>query len=63
MKMMESSMTHDELEGANTRKYFIDRSGTKETKQFQYRQTFGLHFRYIYQIENHNNWRHVPIYL
>ena len=46
MKAMTSWMTLDELEGARTRRDFIDSSGTKETKQFTYRQPFGLHFRY-----------------
>ena len=30
MKIMASWMTVDELEGARTRRYFIDSSGTKE---------------------------------
>ena len=50
MNIMVSWMTLDELEGAKTRRYFIDRSGTKETKQFTYRQPFGIHFRYRHQV-------------
>ena len=34
MKIMETWTTLDELEGARTRRYFIDSSGTKETNQF-----------------------------
>ena len=44
MKMMAGWMTLDELEGAITRRDFIYSSVTKETKQFTYRQSFGLHF-------------------
>ena len=63
MKIMESWMTLYELEGARTRRHFIDRSGTKDMKQFKHRQQFGIHFRYIHQVENNNNCRHAPIYL
>ena len=35
----------------------------KETRQFTYLQPFGLHFRYRYQVDDHNNWRHAPISL
>ena len=63
MKIIASYMTIDELEGAKTRREFIDSSGTKETKQFTYRHPFGIHFRYIYQLENHNNQIHAPISL
>ena len=50
MKIMVSWMTLDELEDARTIIYFIDISGTKETKQFIYWQPFGIHFRYINQV-------------
>ena len=63
MKIMVSWMKLDELEGASTGRYFIDSSGTKETKQFTYRQQFWLHLRYIYQVNSHNNQRHAPISL
>ena len=58
MKIMASWMAIDELEGARTRKYFIDISSTKERKQFTYRKPFMLHFRYIHQVDNHNNQTH-----
>ena len=45
MKIMVSWMTLDELEGGRTRIYFIDRSGTKDTKQFKYWKPFGNNFR------------------
>ena len=63
MKIMASWMTLDGLEGARTRRYFIDINGTKETKHFTYRKPFGIHFRYIHQVDDHNNWIHVPIFL
>ena len=63
MKIIVSCMTLDELEGESTGRYFIERSGTKETKQFTYRQPFGLHFRYIHQVDDHNNRRYEPISL
>ena len=45
MKKMVSWVTLDELEGESKRRGFIDISDTKETKQFTYRNPFGLHFR------------------
>ena len=36
---------------------------TKDTKKFTHQYIFGLHFRYIYQVDEHNNWRHELIYL
>ena len=63
MKIVVSWMTIYKLEGTKTRIDFIYSSGKKETKQFSYRQTFGIHFRYIYQVCNHNNRRHMPILL
>ena len=63
MKIMASWTKIDELEGARKSRYFIDRSGTKETKLFTYRQSFGIHFRYMHQVDNKNNWRHAPISL
>ena len=45
MKIMLSWIKLDEVEGASTRRYFIDSSGMKEMKQFTYWQPFGIHFR------------------
>ena len=61
MKIMASWTTLDELEGARTSRYFIDRSGTKDINDFTYRQILGIHFIYIHQGENHINWIHAPI--
>ena len=63
MKIMASWMTLDELEGARTIRYLVDSSGTKETKQFTYRQPFGLQIRYIHQVDDYNNQIHAPISL
>ena len=63
MKIMVSWMTLDELEGARKRRYFIDISGTKETKKFTYRHPFGIYFIYRHQVNNHNNQIHVTISL
>ena len=63
MKIMASWMTRYALEVARTRRCFKDSSGTKDTKQFTYRQPFGIHFRYRHQLHDHNNWIHAPISL
>ena len=63
IKIMASWMTRYELEGAKTRRDCIYRSGNNETKQFKYRQPFGLHFRYIHQVDDHNNQIHAIISL
>ena len=63
MKIMASWVTLGDLEDANTRRYFIDRSGTKETNYFTYQNPFGVHYKYRQQVENHNYKIHVPISL
>ena len=63
MHIMSIRMKLDELEGASKRRYFIEISGMKETKQFTYRQTFGINFRYRHQVYDHNNCGHAPIYV
>ena len=54
-KIMASCMTLDYLEGTKTRIYFIDRNGTKEADKFTYWKPFGINFRYIQQVDDHNN--------
>ena len=63
IKIMESWVTLDEIKGVITRRYFIDISGKKYTKQFTYWQPFVIHFIYIHQLYNHNNRTNAPIYL
>ena len=52
----------DEFEVEKTRRDFIYSSGTKDQKQFSHRQLFGIHFWYINQVDDHNNWLHVSIF-
>ena len=59
-KIMVSWMTLDKTEGIRARSYFIDTNGTEDKKQFKHRKGFGIHFRYIHQVDNHNNWRNSP---
>ena len=63
MNIMASWGTLDKLEGEKTIRDFIDSSVMKETKQFTYHKPFGIHFRYIHQVDDHNNCRHAEIYL
>ena len=63
MKIMASWTTVYELEGANIGRHFIEISVMKEAKHFKYRQTFGISFRYMHQVYEHNNWRHAHIFL
>ena len=63
MKIMASWVMIDELEGARTRGYFIDSSRKKEANQFTYWKPFLFHFRYLHQVDKHNNWKHAPISL
>ena len=63
MKIMAGWITRDELECTRTRRYFIDRSGINDTKQFTYQQQFGINFRYRHQVYNQNNHRRAPIFL
>ena len=50
MKIMTGWMTLDELEVKNTRRYFIDISGTKEKKQLTDRNPFEINFMHIHQL-------------
>ena len=61
MKIMASLMKLDELQVSNTRRDFIYISGTKEIKNFVYRPPFGIYFRYINKVDDHNNKIDAPI--
>ena len=63
MKITASWKTLVQLEGARTRRYFIDISGTKETNQITYMQLSGICFRYRNQVDDQNNRRHAQISL
>ena len=63
IKIIASWVILDVLEGIRKKRYFIDISCKKGTKQFTYRNPFGIYIRYRYQVDDHNNWRHAPISL
>ena len=62
INIMASWMTLVELEDTSTRRELIDRSGTNKTKQFIYRNPFGIYSRYIHQADDHNNRIYAQIY-
>ena len=61
MKIMATWMTLEELDGADTRQKYKGRDGEYLARLFKYLQPFGLHFRYLHQVDDHNNKRHDPI--
>ena len=61
MKIMDTWMTLEELDGTDTRQEYKGRDGESLARLFKYRQPFCLHFRYRHQVDNHNNRRHAPI--
>ena len=63
MKLMESWMYLDKLEGAKIRRESADSSGTNHTSIYTHQQPFGLNFKYIHKLYYHNNWIYVNIYL
>ena len=53
-------MTLDNFEGGQTRRdYLVD--GAKTTKNFCYKQPFGIHYKFIHQVYDINNRRNSPI--
>ena len=63
MKIISSCMKLFKLEGENSGIDFIESSGMKEKKQFTCQNPFGITFRYIHKVDDHNNRRHAPMYL
>ena len=61
MKIIATCMTLEELEGADTRREYKGRYVQSLARLFKYSQTFGVHFRYRHQVDDHNNKRHAPI--
>ena len=45
------------------KKTWVDGSGTKNTKKFQYPEVVGNHFMYRHSVDDHNNKTHSPISL
>ena len=62
MKLMESWMMLNYLEGENTKRDWKE-NGFWKSKQFVYKQNFGMHFRYRHQFDDHNNQQNAPIYI
>ena len=61
MKIMAAWMTLEDLDGADTMREYKGRDGESLARLFKYRQPFSLHFRYLHQVDNHNNRRHSTI--
>ena len=61
MKIIATWMTLKELDGADTRWGYKGRGGQSLVSQFKYRHIFGLHFRYLHQVDDHNNIIHASI--
>ena len=49
--------------GKETSREWVDGSGTKKNKKFQYPEVVGNHFMYRHSVNDHNNKRHSPISL
>ena len=55
-------MTLDNFEGGQTRPdYLVD--GVNTTKNFCYKQPFGIHYKFRHQFDDNNNRRHSPIFV
>ena len=53
-------ITLDNFEGGQTRReYLVDCVNT--TKNFCYKQMFGMHYKFRHQVDYNNNRRHSPI--
>ena len=60
MKLMALWMTLKNLEVTNPKRDWKD-NGFWKSKQFVCKLSFGMHFRYRHQVDDHNNRRHAPI--
>ena len=54
-------MTLEELDGEDMRQEYKGQYVQSLVRKFKYRQPFGLHFRYLHQVYEHNNIMHAPI--
>ena len=61
MKIMTSWMALEEIPDHKIRRYYKDADGRTTSKKFEYRWSFGLHFKFRQQADDHNNRRHLPI--
>ena len=58
---MDTWMTLEELDRADTRREYKGRDGQYLVRKFKYLQPFVLHFRYHHQVYYHNNRTNAPI--
>ena len=61
MKIMTIGIELDKLEVLKTKRYFTERSSTKQMKVVTFCKSFGLHFKYANQLYDYNNQLHVLI--
>ena len=61
MKIMSTWTTLEELDRAETRLEYKGGDGESLTRLFKSCQTFGFHFCYRHQVDEHNNRRHASI--
>ena len=60
MKIMCKWINLEDFEGGQTqRDYLVD--GVKTTKTICYKQPFGIHYKFIHQVDDNNNRRNLPI--
>ena len=60
MEIMCKWMTLDDFEGRQKRwDYFV--GGVKTTKNFCYKQPFGMNYKFRHQVDDNINRRHLPI--
>ena len=55
MKIMATWITLEELDRVDNRREYKGWDGESLARIFKYRQTFGLHFRYRQQVDDHNH--------
>ena len=59
-KIIYNWMTLDKFEGRQTQRcYLVD--GVKTTKTLCYKQPFGMHYKFIHQVDDNNNRQHSHI--
>ena len=59
--MMATYGTLENLEGSDMQLRYKGSGGEVVTRQFNYCEVFGNHFRYRHQVDNNNNNCHYPI--
>ena len=59
-KIMYNWITLDKFEGRQTQRCYLV-NGIKTTKTLCYEQPFGMHYKFIHQVDDKNNRQHLPI--